>query len=176
MGFGAFKPRSLSGWDLEGSKLKGIITSENLGSSQTQKTREGCGCFWGLCGSSGGKFRENSGKLLEKFSRIAKCYEFQDFGHRERQTCRKHCVHTGLDLDPTFRAGCSSKSTVPAFSSFSDKPGCFKPGCLQFLRGSALCALLRTCICAHLCSFACFCVRPRLEGLRLGTAENQGLR
>ena len=31
-----------------------------------QKTREGCGCFWGLCGSAGGKFRENSGKITGK--------------------------------------------------------------------------------------------------------------
>ena len=31
-----------------------------------QKTREGCGCFWGLCGSSGGKFWENSGKIAGK--------------------------------------------------------------------------------------------------------------
>ena len=36
------------------------------------------------------------------------------------------------------------------------KPGCFKIGCLQFLRGNALlrpfsffCALLRTCVCVH---------------------------
>ena len=32
-----------------------------------QKTREGCGCFWGLCGSSGGKFQENSGKTAGTF-------------------------------------------------------------------------------------------------------------
>ena len=68
------------------------------------------------------------------------------------------------------------------------KPGCFKPGNLQFLRGSALlrssatfCALLRSFadlrlrsfarICALLRSFACSCVRPHLERPRLGTAE-----
>ena len=56
------------------------------------------------------------------------------------------------------------------------KLGCFKPGCLQFLRGSAplhsftpFCALLRSfaylhlhsfeLICALLRSFVCFCVR-----------------
>ena len=45
------------------------------------------------------------------------------------------------------------------------KPGCFKPGCLQFPRGSALlhsfapfCALLRTCICALLRSCALFAI------------------
>ena len=31
---------------------------------EIQKTQEGCGCFWGLCGSSGGKFRENCWKNL----------------------------------------------------------------------------------------------------------------
>ena len=33
------------------------------------------------------------------------------------------------------------------------------------------CALLRTCVCALLRPFACFCVRLRLERPRLGTAE-----
>ena len=59
------------------------------------------------------------------------------------------------------------------------KPGCFKPGCLQFLRGSVLlrsfapfcalcaflrtfvCALLRTFVCALLRSFALFCAHLR---------------
>ena len=83
------------------------------------------------------------------------------------------------------------------------KPGCFKPGCLQFLRccfafvpGQALstrpkfaifdavalfCALVRpfalfwglafALIWVLLCAFACFCVRPRFERPRFGTAE-----
>ena len=42
----------------------------------SQITRESCGCFWGLCGSSAGRFQENSEKLLEKNSRIAKCFQF----------------------------------------------------------------------------------------------------
>ena len=67
-----------------------------------------------------------------------------------------------------------------------------KPGRLQFLRGSVLlysfalfCLRLRSfallcfeirsffvaLICALLCAFACFCVRPRLERPRLGTAD-----
>ena len=59
------------------------------------------------------------------------------------------------------------------------KPGCFKPGCLQFLCGNVLlrpfaffCALLRTRVGALLCAlnFACLCVRPRLGRPRLGTA------
>ena len=58
------------------------------------------------------------------------------------------------------------------------KPGCFKPGCLQFLRRCALlrslapfCPHLQICVYALLRSFACFCVRPRLERPRLGTAD-----
>ena len=31
-----------------------------------QKTREGCGCFWGLFGSSRGKLRESPGKIAGK--------------------------------------------------------------------------------------------------------------
>ena len=56
---------------------------------------------------------------------------------------------------------------IPAARSLGvPKPGCFKPGCLQVWRGGALlhpfvpfCALLRTCVCALLRSFACFCHR-----------------
>ena len=55
-----------------------------------QKTQEGCGCFWGLCKSSGEKFRENSGKIAGNFSQITKRLKIWDFGHRERQPCRKH--------------------------------------------------------------------------------------
>ena len=43
-----------------------ICTSQRL-MSKNQKTREGCGCFRGLCRSSAGKFRENSGKIAGKF-------------------------------------------------------------------------------------------------------------
>ena len=65
------------------------------------------------------------------------------------------------------------------------KPGCFKPGCLQFFRGSALLrsfvpfcalallrsfapfsALLRTCVCALLRSFALICVFLRQTAFR----------
>ena len=45
-----------------------------------QKTREGCGCFWGLCGSSGGKFRENSGKIAGKI--FPNCQMLQILGFR----------------------------------------------------------------------------------------------
>ena len=54
------------------------------------------------------------------------------------------------------------------------KPGRFKPGCLQFLRSFALfCRLAFALFCAVLCIFACFCVRPCLEQLRLGTADSK---
>ena len=35
---------------------------------ETQKTREGCGCFWDLFGGSLGKLQENSGKNAVNFS------------------------------------------------------------------------------------------------------------
>ena len=64
------------------------------------------------------------------------------------------------------------------------KPYCFKPGCWQFLRRSALLRsffaffkkLLRTCValfCGHLRSFALICVRPHLDQPHLRTAETR---
>ena len=56
-----------------------------------QKTREGCGCFWGLCGSSGGNFwRKIPRKLLDKFSWISKCLNSRISGTNLPQTL----VHT----------------------------------------------------------------------------------
>ena len=84
-----------------------------------QKTRGGCGCFWGLCGSSGGKSRENSGKIAGKFflnRQMLQILRFEAPGKANLPgTLGPHC----RDLVPTFRAGCFLKSTVPAFSSFS---------------------------------------------------------
>ena len=34
--FGAFKTRSLRGWDLQGSRLQGIVASENQGNPLSQ--------------------------------------------------------------------------------------------------------------------------------------------
>ena len=65
--------------------------------------------------------QKNSGNNAGFFSQIAKCSKFYDFRHRERQTCREPWVDTGLHLFPTFCAGCFLKSTVSAFSSFSEK-------------------------------------------------------
>ena len=96
---------------------------------QVQKTREGCGCFWSLCGSSGGKFRENSGKIAGKFfpnSQMLQILGFRAPGKANPPgTLGPHC----RDLVPTFPAGCFLKSTVPAFSSFSGKytTGSFRP-------------------------------------------------
>ena len=85
-----------------------------------QKTREGCGCFRGLCRSSAGKFRENSGKIAGKLfpdREMLRILGFRAPGKANLPgTLGRHC----RDLVPTFRAGCFFKSTVPAFSSFSD--------------------------------------------------------
>ena len=63
--------------------------------------------------------RKISGKLLEKFSRIAKMLQILGFRAPGKAnlpgTLGPHC----RDLVPTFPAGCFLKSTVPAFSSFS---------------------------------------------------------
>ena len=61
------------------------------------------------------------GKSLEKITRIAKCYKFWDFGHWERQTCREPWVDTAWTLSPPSVRDAFLKSTVPAFSSSSDK-------------------------------------------------------
>ena len=85
-------------------------------------------------------------------------------------TFGRHC----LELVPTFRAGCFLKLTVGSslLEFFSEgallgvpKPGCFKPGCLRFLRGSALLrslnlrlfALFFALFCTLLRYFALFC-------------------
>ena len=44
-----------------------LLRFEQIIQDKTQKTREGCGCFWGLCRSSAGKFRENSEKIAGIF-------------------------------------------------------------------------------------------------------------
>ena len=89
--------------------------------TENQKTREGCGCFWGLCGSSGGKFRENSGKIAGKILPNRQMLQILGFRAPGKAnlpgTLGPHC----RDLVPTFRAGCFLKSTVTAFSSFSER-------------------------------------------------------
>ena len=89
-------------------------------SANNQKTREGCGCFWGLCRSSAGKFRENSRKIAGKCFPNREMLQILGFRAPGKAnlpgTLGPHC----LDLVPTFRAGCFLKSTVPAFSSFSE--------------------------------------------------------
>ena len=85
-----------------------------------QKTREGCGCFWCLCGSSGGKFRENSRKIAGKIFPNRQMLQILGFRAPGKAnlpgTLGPHC----RGLVPTFRAGCFLKSTVPAFSSFPE--------------------------------------------------------
>ena len=88
-----------------------------------QKTREGCGCFRGLCRSSAGKFRENCGKIAGKFfpnREMLQILGFRAPGEANLpETLGPHC----RDLVPTFRAGCFLKSTVPAFSNFQGGSG-----------------------------------------------------
>ena len=101
--------------------LEGAYTFNGLLGKEFRKLEKAVAVS-GVCS---GVLEENSrkvpGKLLENFSRIAKCCKFQDFGHRERQTCRELWAHTADNLVPAFRAGCFLKSTVPAFSSFSEE-------------------------------------------------------
>ena len=63
-------------------------------------------CSGVLQGNSG----KVPGKLLENFSRIAKCYKFWDFGHRERQTCREPWVDTAGTLSPPSVRGVFCRS------------------------------------------------------------------
>ena len=96
-----------------------ICHNKTTGILICQKTREGCGCFWGLFGSSGGKLRESSGKFAGKFFPDREMLQILGFRAPGKAnlpgTLGPHC----RDLVPTFRAGCFLKSTVPAFSSFS---------------------------------------------------------
>ena len=70
-----------------------------------------------------GVLQENSrkvpGKLLVKFCRIAKCTNSMISGTGKGKPAG-NLGSTLPDLVPTFRAACFLKSTVPAFSSFSE--------------------------------------------------------
>ena len=80
-----------------------------------QKTREGCGCFWGLFGGSRGKLRESRGKIAGRIFPNREMQQILGFWAPDLPgTLCRHCQ----DLVPTFRAGCFLKSAVPAFSSF----------------------------------------------------------
>ena len=89
----------------------------------SQKTREGYGCFRGLFGGSRGKLRESPGKIAGKFFPNREMLQILGFRAPGKAnlpgTLGRHC----RDLVPTFRAGCFLKSTVPAFSSFSEFRG-----------------------------------------------------
>ena len=85
-----------------------------------QKTREGCGCFWGLCGSSGGKLRESPGKIAGKFFPNYQMLQILGFRASGKANLPGTLGQHSRDFVPTFRAGCFLKSTVPAFSSFSE--------------------------------------------------------
>ena len=88
---------------------------------EIQKTREGCGCLRGLFGGPRGKLRESPGKIARKLFPNREMLQIPGFRAPGKAnlpgTLGPHC----RDLVPTFRAGCFLKSTVPAFSSFSEK-------------------------------------------------------
>ena len=86
----------------------------------SQKTREGCGCFRGLFGGSRGKLRESPGKLAGKIFPKRQMLQILGFRAPGKANLLRTLGRHGLDLVPTFRAGCFLKSTVPAFSSFSE--------------------------------------------------------
>ena len=101
-------------------RRKQFATAKGLKMFFYQKTREGCGCFRGLFGGSRrktpGKSREIAGKMLPN-REMLQILGFRAPGKANLPgTLGPHC----RDLVPTFRAGCFLKSTVPAFSSFSD--------------------------------------------------------
>ena len=102
------------GFDLLGPSFGRFLTTNN------QKTREGCGCFRGLFGGSRGKLPGSPRKIAGKFfpnSRNATNSRISGTGKGKH--AGNLCPHC-RDLVPTFRAGCFLKSTVPAFSSFSE--------------------------------------------------------
>ena len=61
--------------------------------------------------------REIPGKLVENFSELRNALNSRISGTGKGKPAE---VHTALDIVLTFRGGCFSQSTVPAFSSFSD--------------------------------------------------------
>ena len=93
------------------SQWNTVLPYDPMGVHPIQKTREGCGCFWGFLQEFWRKFPESRHALNSRIS-----------GHWERETCRKHWVHTALDLVPTFRAGCFAKSTVTALKERKKHP------------------------------------------------------
>ena len=90
-----------------------------LGTASSENSRR----LWLFPGSLRGVPRKIAGKPREYCWKIFPNREMlQILGFRALEkanlpgTLGRHC----LDLVPTFRAGCFLKSTVPAFSSFSD--------------------------------------------------------
>ena len=89
--------------------------------SENSRRLWACGCFRGLLGGSRGKLRESPGKIAgKKIFPNREMLQILGFWAPGKAnllgTLGPHCQ----DLVPTFRAGCFLKSTVPAFSSFSE--------------------------------------------------------
>ena len=82
----------------------------------TQKTREGCGCFWGLCGSSGGKLRESPGKNC--WNQMLQILGFS--GTKKGKTCREPWGQHSRGPCPNLLCGMFFwNRQFSAFSSFS---------------------------------------------------------
>ena len=89
--------------------------------TKDQKTREGCGCFRGLFGGSPGKLRESPGEIAGNFFLNREMLQILGFRASGKANLPGTLGRDCQNLVPTFRAGCFLKSTVPAFSSFSEK-------------------------------------------------------
>ena len=93
---------------------------------------------------------------------------------------REHACHQSTGFPQKIQILLSEKG----LKSGVPKPGCFKPGCLQFLRRTSalwrsfvpFCSLLRTCVCALLRSFALFCAHLRVSASRTTAFGNCRLR
>ena len=130
--------------------------------SKKRTSSEGNSCSIHPCGRYG-----NAGKTSKTISTIAILWPVKAI-FEKRAAMVEVDAFISPDLTPfsnRSRSAAQRRLGVP-------KPGCFKPGCLQFLRGSALlrpfglfcallrpfalfCALLRTCVCALLLGLPC---------------------
>ena len=141
------RPRDRQAWRDAKSSTRGV----------NQRTREGCGCFRGLSRKTPRK--KNRRKIAGKNFPNREMLQIQGFRVPGKAnllgTLGRHC----RDLVPTFRAGRFLRSTVPAFSSFSESMGRAQN---QKQRSCVRCWKGITCIYA--------CRRTRRCGLRVSLA------
>ena len=85
-----------------------------------QKAREGCGCLWDAFGGSRGKLRESDRKIAGKIFPDRAMLQILGLQAPGKANLPRTLGRHSRVLVPTLRVGCFLKSTVPAFSSFSD--------------------------------------------------------